>query len=61
MKVLQDLNFIKSAIEMLVDALRDDDLKLAEACIQAIQNYLNSVHHPLGFFSTASLPEENFN
>lgn len=61
MKLTKDLKFIESAIEMTASALLEKDGKLAEACIQSIQNYLNATHHPLGFFSTGSLLRDNNN
>lgn len=55
MKLMEDLNFIESAIELTAKALIEKDVKRAEACISAIQNYLNVKHHPLGYFSAAVL------
>lgn len=61
MIILDDLKFIESAMRMLADSLADNDLKRAETCILYIQNYLNDVHHPLAFFSAASLFDGNEN
>ncbi len=49
--LINDLLFMKSAIKMTGEALRLKDEKLARSCIQAIQNHLNSKHHPIAFYS----------
>jgi len=56
-----DLHYIEAVIAAIASMKLDDDDKLFDACVLSIQNYLNKVHHPWGFFSTAFLLKSNFN